>query len=1347
MKKYLLKNVMLCSMLLLSLTGFSQSVFQTSVTSTKVTCPDGDDGTATIAVSGGVPPYSYSWNTTPTQSSATASGLAAGSYMVYISDGGGNTGSFVATVTQPGPVKLKKVYTNVTCYGANDGTATVTVISGGTPPYTYSWLTSPPQLGQTATGLAPGKPKVITTDANGCTGKWTFKIDEPNEITTSTTSNNVSCSGASDGGATVNVFGGSSPYSYSWSSGETTNSISGKPAGTYVLTITDDHGCIKTKTVVLTQPKVISTSTQTQQITCKGYSNGGAVVTVSGGTKPYSYTWNSIPAQYSNVLSNVGAGTYTLTIVDANGCMKQKTVVITEPSSIVEVTAIPTNINCAGALTGSAAANAIGGSAPYIYSWSNGMTGNTISGLAAGSYSVVAFDSKGCAANAATIVIEEPAAMTISKTMEGPTCYGASNGWICANANGGTGVLSYLWNNGATSSCLQGIPAGTYSVTVSDENGCSQQANFMLSNPVELAASVQASPITCYASSNGSVTASAIGGTGSYSYSWSNGATGATITGLSSGTYTVTVSDMNGCSSTGSASLTEPDEVTIMETVNEITCYNSSNGSICVDAFGGTGSFTYSWNTGATGTQCLLNLSGGSYSVVATDANGCQATYAHEMFNPSAVSVTASSTPITCNGAENGTISAIATGGIGSYNFSWNINGGYDAQLNGLGAGVYTIYVTDENGCGASASTEVTAPTAISINKTMDSPKCYNGADGYACATANGGTGSLTYSWNTGATTSCLQGVAAGSYTVLVTDENGCTAEENFILSNPAELAATAQSSNVTCFGAANATASATAMGGSGAYSFSWNNGATTASINGLIGGTFIVTVSDANGCSAMSSATITEPTALQVSAASTNASCGNANNGTATATANGGSGNYSYLWNNGATTAIITGLSAGTYSVTVTDLNGNCTKTASTIVIGGSSLTISKTILSPKCYNGNDGSMCVTVSGGTGALTYSWNVAGNSNCINNKAAGTYTVTVTDAAGCSVTTSGTLVNPAQLVATTSSVNISCNNANNGSANVVASGGTSPYTYTWSNGVKAASISGLCAGTYTVTVRDAKGCTATGSVTITNPSSISVIKTMANPKCKNGTDGWICAAATGGTGTLTYTWNTGATTSCIYGLAAGYYTVVIKDSKGCSVSQTICLSNPNPIVITKNVCNVTYCNGSNGSICVNASGGTGALTYSWSTGATTNCISCLRAGTYKVFVKDSKGCTSTMTITVNQPSWCGGCREAVFGETSEEEAITISANALKFDAYPNPFVVSSRIEFTAAEDALVNVELFNVKGEFVKSIFSGNVRGHEKNQIQLDGSELAQGVYLCKLSTETETKFIKLILQK
>ncbi len=1125
-----IKHLLCIPMLLLSLSGSAQTSLTASISKTNVTCPGGADGTATVAVTGGgTAPYSYSWNTVPSQNTATASGLEAGTYTVYVVDAQGNLGSWSSSITEPPPVKLRKVYTNVTCFGANDGTATITVISGGTAPYSYSWLTSPPQLGQTAINLPPGKPKVITIDANGCEAKWTFKIDEPAEITTSTTTLNVSCNGASDGGATVVVSGGKAPYTYLWSTGETSNSISGKGPGTYVLTITDSKGCVKTKTVVITEPKILATSTQTTNVLCKGTTTGGATVTVTGGTKPYTYTWNSNPAQYSNILSNVGVGTYTLTIVDAKGCIKTKTVVITEPPTRIEVTATGSNVLCGNGENGTATASANGGTAPYTYTWSNGMIGSTISGLISGSYTVTAYDTKGCMATSAAVVISAPSAIVTTKTMENPKCYNGNDGWVCVNASGGTGNLTYMWNTGASTACLQGISAGNYSVTITDANGCEAIANFTLSNPAQLVASAIGVDITCNAAANGTATASAVGGTGAYTYSWDNGASTAAISGLVAGTYTVMVMDANACVASASAMVAEPAAIEIMETVNEPKCHNANDGSICVDAFGGTGAFTYSWNTGASNTQCLLNLGAGNYIVYATDANGCTAQYAHTFTNPAEILVTATATDITCNGGSNGMVAATVSGGIGQYNYSWSVLSETDAQISSLGAGTYTVYVTDENGCAAQASATVNEPAVISSTKTMEGPKCYGGNDGWVCVTANGGTGNLSYSWNTGATTSCLQGISAGNYTVTITDANGCEAQASFMLSNPAQLMASALATDITCNGVPNGTATASAVGGTGAYSYSWDNAATTAAISGLTAGTYTVMVMDANACVASASAMVAEPTAFVASVLATDITCNGAANGTATASAVGGTGAYSYTWNNGATTSAISGLAAGTYTVMVMDANA-CVASASAVV---------------------------------------------------------------------------AEPAAMVLTAVATNNTCYSASNGMASVSVAGGSGFFTYAWSNGATTASITGLSSGNYTVTVTDTRGnCVEMASVTVVNPSQLTAVKTMANPNCNNGTNGWACVQAAGGTGTLSYSWNTGATTNCIYNLAAGSYSVVVTDANGCAGNWTIVLSNPTALSASTQTSNNSCHNAANGTASITIAGGTAPYSYTWSNGAST-----------------------------------------------------------------------------------------------------------------------------------------------
>jgi hypothetical protein len=497
--------------------------------------------------------------------------------------------------------------------------------------------------------------------------------------------------------------------------------------------------------------------------------------------------------------------------------------------------------------------------------------------------------------------------------------------------------------------------------------------------------------------------------------------------------------------------------------------------------------------------------------------------------------------------------------------------------------------------------------------------------------------------------------------------------------------------------------------------------------LQGLTAGVYVVYVTDANGCQGRWTITLTNPTLLVASATSTDITCYGAANGTASASATGGTAPYTYTWSNGATTAAITGLAAGNYTVTVKDSKG-CTATASVVIVSPKAIVTTKTMQSPKCYNGNDGWICVTATGGTGNLSYSWNTGATTSCLYNLTAGVYVVYIRDANGCQGQWTITLTNPAPVVATMSFTNISCNNENNGTATAVGSGGSAPYTYTWNTGIKTATITGLKAGTYTVTVRDAKGCTKTGSVTITNPPVISAVKTMASPSCRNGNNGWICVQGSGGTGTLTYLWNTGATTSCIYNLTAGTYSVTITDSKGCCATWTITLTNPPAIVITEKICNVTYCNGSNGSICATATGGTGTLTYSWSTGATSSCIYNLKAGDYTVWVKDAKGCTKSKKITVCEPSWCTSNKLAG-SENSESNEAPVSDAKLIFEAYPNPFVESSTVNFSSMTDAFVTVEVFNMNGEFVSNLFSGNIAANQMQTVRLNGAEMAQGVYV------------------
>jgi len=841
---------------------------------------------------------------------------------------------------------------------------------------------------------------------------------------------------------------------------------------------------------------------------------------------------------------------------------------------------------------------------------------------------------------------------------------------ICGNGTdvltGPAGETHYSWtgpsNSILTNDTLQSITmdsAGTYTLVITPVTGglCKDTLKIFIPKDL-LSATASGSSVICNGGT-GSATATASNGNAPYTYSWSPaGGTNAIATGLSGGSYTVTITDASGCLATASATITQaPALNATAATISNIICNGGSTGSISANPIGGTSPYQYLWNPSAQTNATATGLSAGNYTVTITDAKGCTATASTTITQPPLL--TASTTilaNVSCNGGSNGSASILANGGTAPYQYLWNPTAQTSATATGLSAGTYTVTITDANGCTITTTTIITQPMqALSASTTIvANVSCNGGSNGSASVLANGGTSPYIYSWNPSAQTNATAtGLNAGTYTVTVTDANGCTTTVSATITQPLQAlsASTNVIANVSCNGGSNGSTSVLANGGTSPYVYLWIPSAqTNATATGLSAGNYTVTITDANGCTITTTAIITQP--LQALSASTsviaNVSCNGGSNGNASVLPNGGTNPYVYLWNPSAqTNATATGLSAGNYTVTVTDTHG-CTTTASaTITQPLQALSASTTIVANvSCNGGSNGSTSVLASGGTSPYLYFWNPSAQTNAIaTGLSAGTYTVTVTDAHGCTTTANATITQPLQALSASATIvtNVSCNGGSNGSASVLANGGTSPYIYLWSPSAQTnATVTGLSAGTYTVTVTDMHGCSVMANTTITQPlQALSASTTIvANVSCNGGSNGSANVLASGGTSTYIYLWNPSAQTNATAtGLSAGIYTVTVTDAHGCTATRTAVINQPQQALSasTRGVVNVS-CNGSNdGSASVLANGGTNPYNYSWNPSAQIgSTASGLSAGAYTVTVTDAHGCTATANVEITQP---------------------------------------------------------------------------------------------------------------
>jgi large repetitive protein len=1145
--------------------------------------------------------------------------------------------------------------TNVSCNGGSSGSLTVTQ-SSGTANFDYAWSNGATTSNSTSstntiTGLSAGTYTVTVTDDNACTSTASATITQPtNLVASAAVSSTLDCGGDTDGQVTASATGGTTSYTYAWNTGGTSALETSLGAGTYSVTITDQNGCTDSASVTMTQPtNLVASATVSSTLDCGGDTDGQVTASATGGTTSYTYAWNT--GGTSALETSLGAGTYSVTITDANGCTDSASVALTEPTALIASISVDSVESCSGANDGGATASATGGIGTYSYSWSNSATTATIVNLGAGNYSVTITDQNGCTSSTDEDIFPPQSFGVFSYVDSNITCNGANDGGATATVSGGQSTFSYVWSNSATTTSITGVSAGTYTVTVTDTDGCSDTSSVTISEPSLLVASaILDSNISCNNGSDGGATASATGGTMPYTYTWSNSATTASITGVVVGTYSVTITDANGCIDSASIEITEPTSLIASSSVSfAIDCFGDP-GNAAASATGGTTPYSYSWSIGSVN-AAISEIPAGTYSVTISDANGCTDSASVTLTEPTAVvASTALDSNESCGGYSDGGATAAATGGTASYTYNWS-NGATTASITGVTAGTYSVTITDANGCTDSASIAISQPPTLVASTTINSNITCNGAsDGGATAFANGGTGIYTYTWSNAATTASITGVIAGTYTVTITDANGCTDSETAIVTEPTALVASnTLDSTVSCNGGFNGGATAFATGGTQSYTYSWSNASTNSWITSVAAGTYSVTITDNNGCTDSASVIVTQPSPLVAAAiADSNVSCnGGADGGATASVVSGGTSPYSYAWSNASINSWITGVSAGTYSVTITDQNG-CTDSSSTTIAEPTAVVASTALDSNESCGGySDGGATAAATGGTASYTYNWSNGATTASITGVTAGTYSVTITDANGCTDSASIAISQPPTLVAsTTINSNITCNGASDGGATAFANGGTGIYTYTWSNAATTASITGVIAGTYTVTITDANGCADSETAIVTEPTALVASNTLdSTVSCNGGFDGGATAFATGGTMPYTYTWSasaSSATTASVTGLNAGTFSVTITDANGCTDSASIAITEPSSLSSSASVssnfngANIS-CNGASGGEAIaSATGGTTPHSYMWSNSATTATITGVLAGTYSVTITDQNGCTDSSSVTLTEP---------------------------------------------------------------------------------------------------------------
>jgi len=707
--------------------------------------------------------------------------------------------------------------------------------------------------------------------------------------------------------------------------------------------------------------------------------------------------------------------TYHVVASDTYGCTVEDSVTV----NVITVLPAP-NVNCTDVTSNSITFSwdPVAGANGYMVSVNGApftptnMTTETLTGLALGTdvtievYGIGQCNGEIGTAMCSTPACTAPSLMVSSQT--NVTCNGDTDGAVTLQASGGAGDYTYTFNGvNNTTGIFTGIAAGTYTASVVDSWACPNTIQVTVSEPTALNSQVvENSPISCFGAGDAELEAVTTGGTAPYTFVWDNGQTGPIAVNFGTGPHTVTVTDASGCEFSASINLTQPTALSASAIGNNATCFGAATGSAVVNFNGGTGPYQVKWDAAANGatTNIAPNLAAGSYTVTVTDAKGCTATASASVQQPTAVAVSVTPTNPLCNGGTNGSATALATGGTGPYQYAWS-NADTGPLADNLSAQAYTVTATDANGCTATQSFTLTAATAINLQVTATDALCFGGNTGSVTSTASGGTGQLTYLWSNSFTTPNLLNYPASTYCLTVTDGNGCTASACATVDQPSQLQLSTDPTNTGCLGSSTGAIDLTVTGGTSGYQFLWDNAAITQDLTGLASGNYAVTVTDGNGCTATTAATVGENTAVVSQLAQTGVKCLGGSDGLISTVVTGGVGGFNYSWTgpSGFTSNQQNpdSLAAGQYFVTISDAIG-CSTVDSISVTENGALDVVLNLEYVTCFGAEDGEIIAEAIGGKPPYVYKLiNEATDSiSPFNGLSGGLYDLSVTDANGC-----------------------------------------------------------------------------------------------------------------------------------------------------------------------------------------------------------------------------------------------------------------------------------------------------------------------------------------------------------
>ena len=1087
--------------------------------------------------------------------SITSLALGTTTYKVIITDSIGcqATSLPVDLIINPNP-SIALTASDVLCYGESNGAVTPSILGSGG--YQYAWST-----GDTTSmidSLAIGTYTLTVTDTFSCSSIDTITVNQPSLFTYTVTSvEDVKCYNGSDGMATYNVGGGVGGYTYAWTDSTNTWTSTGKdlqfaPIGTYYVSALDSNGCEILDTVRIEQPnELVLTLDSTKNLDCYQSGDGAVWATVVGGIGGNEYRLNGATVADVDV-AQLSAGFYTLTVEDDNGCMDSVSFTLTEPQLLTATNYTSQyvggyQISCNGNTDGFIQVDVNGGTIPYTYAWTDSVDVEDRSNIGAGNYTLQVTDVMGCEVYTSANLFE-PSQLVANSTLDQLFCYGDSTAELTYSVSGGVGPYVTNWSS------LNGTAPDSVNVTFQvDLRGASPDASgirlirngggsFMMSMVSALNDSIYRVTLTMAPDEQ-------------IMYRFFNGSVAETVNPSCGINNSVSVIERTFTAGMNDTSLA-------VVGFSECTTYGGSRSGAYVD---------YVRN--------IVGLASDVYYQTFIDLNGCSITLVDTVVEPAPLVLTIDSiSNVTCKDASDASVAVTVTGGNGNYSYTWNGAASSTEDLSGVGAGQYTLVVVDDKGCTDSVSVTITEPDSLLASYVLsayvggNNVSCNGATDGSFDVSVQGGTLPYSYAWNTADTTEDLSMIGQGYYSLNVTDANGCTVSVADSLVEPDVLSATIAATDVSCNGGTDGTVAVNIVGGSGPYLM--ERSTTTGTDLGNINVTFRVDMSGISNVgtvqlvtrSGQASTMVTNGmnevymTTLTVGQNDTvyyryyngsapelvPSSCGVLNNtfyerevilgssdttlavlGYGSCTTSGTAYAGAFL----SATQTFGNLTAGDYAVSITDMNGCSITLVDTVVEPAPLVLTIDSISNVTCKDASDASVAVTVTGGNGNYSYTWNGAASSTeDLSGVGAGHYTLVVVDDKGCTDSVSVTITEPDSLLASyvlsayVGGNNVSCNGATDGSFDVSVQGGTLPYSYAWNTADTTEDLSMIGQGYYSLNVTDANGCTVSVADSLVEPDVLSATIAATDVSCNGGTDGTVAVNIVGGSGPYTVNWS-------------------------------------------------------------------------------------------------------------------------------------------------------------------------------------------------------------------------------